>query len=760
MLASEHVEIQLALWHQGADALLAALLGSDSRETQSWAQRALLHLAICTESRAAIVARLVSCLAGRSTSAQFKAAEALADLLERIPSARVTVAQEGAVAPLVQLLGNGQRADRNTPPERAAAVLAEVARLNESKGEIERAGGLAPLVTMLSSRSSQVHAACALWHMSMVASNKPILLGLGAVPLLVAILAHGDRRALHFSLSLLLQLASSSDAKARIVQAGSIPVLLALLQRFAAGGPPAAPPVAAAPPSAQLITAPSAGGAAAEGEVVPPSSASADGSVADGSVDSAAADGAGAADPEPVILALLSVLARDQKAYRTAIVQGGGLGAIMPLVCTSPPGPALHHAVGCLWGLAQEPRVRSRIAESAEVIERLLTLLTSEATGETQKMAASALVLLAQDEQGVAGLKLVGAASKLTTLKFLVDGWLRTQAVLVLELMGHGEAKRQGGGGGSMADVPRLGGSGAGVPLWGSPGSPRLQQRVLSNPSPLLEWYESPRGYMPTSPRVGGMVGGGGSGGPAMGKPESSLSETLLARWQAKLATKPELDWMLRGSKSGETGDNYMADLALGFRLKEPVVVETEEKAVREAIVQYIGRVPEIGRGYWIGVEFEAPEGKHDGSIGSVTYFEGRTGHGSFLRPNHIRRLGGPAAGASASPTKEALPGSPSSPTPKGKPSLKLKGTPKNGDGGARSQRGGRSQRSARASKESAGASRSPPGSKRTPPPSKEGGNGGAKPSKKGGGKKASFNSSRAQPAAAPLHKIDEGDQE
>jgi hypothetical protein len=76
LLASEHLPIQLALWHQKADEQLAVLLGSDSRVTQGWAQKALLHLAICSESRAAIVARLVSCLGGRSTSAQFKAADA------------------------------------------------------------------------------------------------------------------------------------------------------------------------------------------------------------------------------------------------------------------------------------------------------------------------------------------------------------------------------------------------------------------------------------------------------------------------------------------------------------------------------------------------------------------------------------------------------------------------------------------------------------------------------------------------------------
>jgi hypothetical protein len=73
--------------------------------------------------------------------------------------------------------------------------------------------------------------------------------------------------------------------------------------------------------------------------------------------------------------------------------------------CRSRSPMALIWQVSCLWGLAQDPIVRSRIVESTEIIERLVALLTGEASGETQKMAASALVLLAQDEQGVAGLR-------------------------------------------------------------------------------------------------------------------------------------------------------------------------------------------------------------------------------------------------------------------------------------------------------------------------------------------------------------------
>ena len=97
---------------------------------------------------------------------------------------------------------------------------------------------------------------------------------------------------------------------------------------------------------------------------------------------------------------------------------------------------------------------------------------------------------------------------------------------------------------------------------------------------------ESPRGYMPTTPRGG--VSPTRREVKGDGLQSRGLSETLLARWQSKLATNhPELNWMnLLGPKNSEQGDNHMAELALGFRVKETVLVDTEEKTGRTATVQ------------------------------------------------------------------------------------------------------------------------------------------------------------------------------
>ena len=101
---------------------------------------------------------------------------------------------------------------------------------------------------------------------------------------------------------------------------------------------------------------------------------------------------------------------------------------------------------------------------------------------------------------------------------------------------------------------------------------------------------------------------------------------------------------------------------------QERVLVETEDKQ-RRATIEFIGKVPEIAPGFWVGVEFEGQDGKHDGAIhgracthvctphahgtcmawvctgkhdGSIngrSYYRCKMGHGSFLRPNHIRSL-------------------------------------------------------------------------------------------------------------------------
>ena len=186
-------EIQDALAAEKASAGLTQLLGAESLLTQESAMGALLCLAAHPPSRTIIIAELVGVLASRSTSAQLKAAEALAVLASRSPTNRTSIMQAGAVKPLVELLGNGMRSDKGTPPERAVVVLAELARLKESKGDIVKLGGVQPLVTMLTSTwpASQANAVSTLYNISLVAEHRSLLTSVGVIPRLVEMLSSG-----------------------------------------------------------------------------------------------------------------------------------------------------------------------------------------------------------------------------------------------------------------------------------------------------------------------------------------------------------------------------------------------------------------------------------------------------------------------------------------------------------------------------------------------------------------------------------------
>jgi len=50
----------------------------------------------------------------------------------------------------------------------------------------------------------------------------------------------------------------------------------------------------------------------------------------------------------------------------------------------------------------------------------------------------------------------------------------------------------------------------------------------------------------------------------------------------------------------------------------------------RAGVVRFVGTTS-FGSGWWVGVEFELPLGKNDGTVEGVKYFECSPKHGSFL---------------------------------------------------------------------------------------------------------------------------------
>ena len=58
----------------------------------------------------------------------------------------------------------------------------------------------------------------------------------------------------------------------------------------------------------------------------------------------------------------------------------------------------------------------------------------------------------------------------------------------------------------------------------------------------------------------------------------------------------------------------------------------------RRGVVAFVGEVKEIGGGgYWVGVKFDEPVGKTDGTAGSKRYFDAPPGFGGFVRGKNLQ---------------------------------------------------------------------------------------------------------------------------
>lgn len=552
-LARDCVEIQDALAAERASSYLVSLLASDAVETQESAVGALLSLAAHAESRNVVVMQLVGILMQRNTSAQLKAAEALALLASRSSVMRTAIVHAGAIEPLVQLLGSGTRSEKGTPPERAAAVLSDLARFSEGKVEMARAGGIKPLVLMLSSTcdSARTHASCALRHLSAIQENKAEILELSGIEKFVELLSDANPDTQRHACYALWQLATSVDSKVTIVEAGGIKPLVECMKDIRRDAPHTQEVI---PDSAAVVTN---GAALTEFHRSPP---------VPRPVPSPAPPLTGLIERSPETkesaVAMLAELARNQGDHRHEIVRHGGIEPMVELLCKGTPA-AQKYAACAIWGISQESQHRRLIAEMRGAIAQLVDLLR-QLEGETQGFAASTLVCMAQDKVGKETILGVGGAGPLMTIALGPTSWLRARCVEVLRLLGY--------------------------------------------PDPL-------------SKKEGGVVA------------EAPVSPRL-AKFQMKLSKNPAI-WMVPDEASKALiNDEHMADLACKVKQGDRVIVDPGN---RKAEVRFVGKIPEIGKGYWVGVQYDDPVGRNDGSVKGRRCFECTHDFGGFLRPNHIR---------------------------------------------------------------------------------------------------------------------------
>lgn len=79
----------------------------------------------------------------------------------------------------------------------------------------------------------------------------------------------------------------------------------------------------------------------------------------------------------------------------------------------------------------------------------------------------------------------------------------------------------------------------------------------------------------------------------------------------------------------------------------------------KSGLVRFVGPV-EFAHGTWVGMELDLPEGKNDGSVKGVRYFQCRPRHGVFVRPDKLvwmdaSKRRNSRKGGNSNPAREAV---------------------------------------------------------------------------------------------------------
>ncbi|KAL3715697.1 hypothetical protein ACJRO7_007437 [Eucalyptus globulus] len=80
--------------------------------------------------------------------------------------------------------------------------------------------------------------------------------------------------------------------------------------------------------------------------------------------------------------------------------------------------------------------------------------------------------------------------------------------------------------------------------------------------------------------------------------------------------------------------DNYMEDLCTNVKVGDRCEVEPGAK---RGVIKFVGKAESLAPGFWIGVQYDEPLGKHDGMVKGTRYFECPPLHGAMVRPDKVK---------------------------------------------------------------------------------------------------------------------------
>ncbi|KAL8253427.1 hypothetical protein R6Q59_037120 [Mikania micrantha] len=87
-------------------------------------------------------------------------------------------------------------------------------------------------------------------------------------------------------------------------------------------------------------------------------------------------------------------------------------------------------------------------------------------------------------------------------------------------------------------------------------------------------------------------------------------------------------------AQGSKMGDDYMEDISENIKVGDRCQVEPGEK---RGAVKFVGRAEALGPGFWVGIQYDEPLGKHDGLVKGTRFFECPPLHGAMVRPDKVK---------------------------------------------------------------------------------------------------------------------------
>lgn len=232
LLAKHNMDNRIVIASCGAIALLVDLLRSNDAGIQENAVTALLNLSINDNNKSAIaqagaIEPLIRVLEMGSPEAKENSAATLFSL-SVIEDNKVRIGRSGAIGPLVDLLGNGTPRGKKD----AATALFNLSIFHENKGRIVQAGAVKHLVELMDPAAGMVDKAVAvLANLATIQEGRTAIGHEGGIPVLVEVVELGSARGKENAAAALLHLCTNSSRFCSMVlQEGAVPPLVALSQ--------------------------------------------------------------------------------------------------------------------------------------------------------------------------------------------------------------------------------------------------------------------------------------------------------------------------------------------------------------------------------------------------------------------------------------------------------------------------------------------------------------------------------------------------